>query len=53
MLTIGMALEHMLPMLLEWHRGVAFCRDPTSGYVGTKHMVPAANAPATDTELLV
>jgi len=41
MLTILVALEHMLPMLLECHRGVAFCRDPTFGGVGTGHMVPA------------
>jgi hypothetical protein len=40
-------------MLLECHRGVAFCRDPTFGGVGTRHMVPAANAFATDTTGIV
>jgi hypothetical protein len=53
MLTIGMALEHMLPMLLECHRGVAFCRDPTFGGVDTGHMVPADNAFASDTTGIV
>jgi hypothetical protein len=36
-------------MLLECDRGVAFCRDPTFGGVGTGHMVSAVNAFATDT----
>jgi len=53
MLTIGMVLEHMLPMLLECHRDFAFCRDPTSGSVDTGHMVPAANAFASDTTGMV
>ena len=53
LLTIGTALEHMLPMLLECHRGVAFCRDPTFGSVDTGHMVPAVNAFASDTTGMV
>ena len=53
LLTIGTALEHMLPMLLECHRGVAFCRDPTFGSVDTGHMVPAVNAFASDTTGIV
>ena len=53
MLTIGMVLEHMLPMLLECHRGFAFCGDPTFEGVGTGHMVPAANAFASDTTGMV
>jgi hypothetical protein len=52
-LTIGMVLEHMLPMLLECHRGVAFCRDPTFEGVDTGHMVPADNAFASDTTGIV
>lgn len=36
-------------MLLECHRGVAFCCDPTFEGVGTGHMVPAVNAFASDT----
>ena len=43
----------MLPMLLEYHRGVAFCRDQTFAGVGTGHMVPAGNAFATDTTGMV
>ena len=53
LLTISTALEHMLPMLLECDRGVAFCRDPTFGGVGTGHMVPAVNAFASDTTGIV
>jgi hypothetical protein len=53
LLTISMALEHMLPMLLECHRGVAFCRDRTFGCVDTGHMVPAVNAFASDTTGIV
>ena len=53
LLTILVAFEHMLPMLLECHRGVAFCRDPTFESVGTGHMVPAANVVATDTTGIV
>ena len=53
MLTIGMVLEHLLPMLLECHRGFTFCRSPTFEDVGTGHMFPAANAFATDTTGIV
>lgn len=40
-------------MLPEYHRDVAFCRDPTFESVGTGHMVPAANVVATDTTGMV
>jgi hypothetical protein len=53
LLTIGTTLEHMLPMLLEYYRGVAFCRDPTFGSVDIGHMVPAVNAFASDTTGIV
>lgn len=53
LLTILVAIQHMLPMLLECHRGVAFCHDPTFESVGTGHMVPAANVVATDTTGIV
>jgi hypothetical protein len=48
LLTIGTALEHILPMFLKCHRGVAFCRDSTFGGVDTGQIMPAVNAFASD-----